>query len=196
MFRPGNPSTAPPCGGHQAAKDLVNPCIPMTSAILHPHVILYSSIQDPVYSILLASSWDGGWWSVPRELARYPQLGVLPQFLGSQAARPGSPASQPGQPARPASSPGPRIQKIGPLGQKGIIFQDFLPPEGGPPARNPFKIRKTGPLEKQVSFFRIFCPRREDPRLVILLKSGKLDPWKNRCRFSDFFAPGGRTPGS
>ena len=63
----------------------------MTSAILHPHVILYSSIQDPVYSILLASTWDGGCWSVPREWARYPKLGVFPQH------------GQPGKPAQLAS---------------------------------------------------------------------------------------------
>ena len=47
------------------------------------------------------------------------------------------------------------------------MFQIFLPPEGGPLARNPFKIQEIGPLEKGGPFFKFVCPRREDPRLAI-----------------------------
>ena len=58
-------------------------------------------------------------------------------------------------------------------GNSRCRFSGFvLPPEGGPPARNPLKIQKIRPLEKQVPFLRFFCPRREDPRLVVHLKFG------------------------
>ena len=51
-------------------------------------------------------------------------------------------------------------------------------------------------LAKFFFSLRLLLPPESCPRLVILLKAGKLDPWKNRFRFSEFFAPGGRTPGS
>ena len=158
----------------------------MTSAILHPHVILYSSIQDPVYSILLASSWDGGCWSVPRESARYLPLDVVTSLLGSQPAQrspaqplgseaarpacpasPASPASQPDRPACPARSQNPENWT-----KRVSFFRIFCPRREDPRLVILLKSQKIGPLEKQVSFFKIFCPWREDPRLVIHLRSG------------------------
>ena len=57
-----------------------------------------------------------------------------------------------------------KASKNGSLEKQVSFFQDLLPPEGGPPARNPFKIQETGPLEKTgVVFFRFFAPRREEP---------------------------------